>query len=169
MDFMEALYLSYKQLMLLTAGKYFSSQEDREDIVQDTMLRLLRHAKKLEGMETDRVPGYIVFTARSAAIDLLRKRSRSPESPLDDETSYDIAAPILDRIILEEDLARLQHVWPSLTPEEQLLLEGKYIWRCADAELAETLGCQQSSIRMMLTRARRSALSAMNSQKGGKA
>lgn len=169
MDFMESLYLNYKQFMLFTAGKYFSSQEDREDIVQDTMLRLLRHAKKLENMEADRVPGYIVFTTRSAAIDLLRKRSRAPESPLDDKTSDSLAAPLLDRIILEEDMTRLRAIWPSLSPEEQLLLEGKYIWRCTDEELSETLGCRKDSIRMMLTRARRRALNAMNGEKGGKA
>lgn len=166
-DFMETLYLEHRQLMLLTAGQYFSTQEDREDIVQDAMLRLLRHAVRLETMEMARVPGYIVFTVRSVAIDLLRKRSRAPENPLDDDCADDGGVPVLDRIILEESLAKLRAVWPRLSPEEQLLLEGKYIWSCTDGELAEALGCQKGSVRMMLTRARRRALKAMNSEKGG--
>lgn len=168
-DFMEALYLNYKRLMLRTAGQYFPGQEDREDIVHDAMLRLLRHARKLEAMETDRVPGYIVFTVRSVAVDLLRKRNRTPESTLEDERPDDGEAPVLDRIIFEETLEKLRAVWPGLSPEEQLLLEGKYIWNCTDGELAEALGCQTSSVRMKLTRARRRALKAMNHEEGGQA
>lgn len=168
-DFMEALYLNYKRLMLRTAGQYFPAREDQEDVVQDTILRLLRHAEKLEQMEANRVPGYVVFTVRSAAIDLLRRRDRAPESTLEDEQPDDGIAPALDRIIFEEALDRLRAVWPSLPPEEQLLLEGKYIWNCPDGELAETLGCQTGSVRMKLTRARRRALKAMNYEEGGQA
>lgn len=166
-DFMEALYLNYKRLMLCTAGQYFPSREDQEDVVQDAMLRLLRHAGKLETMEIDRVPGYIVFTVRSVAVDLLRKKNRAPESTLDGEQPDDGKAPVLDRIIFQEAVEKLRAVWPDLSPEEQLLLEGKYIWNCTDGELAEALGCQTSSVRMKLTRARRRALAAMNSEEGG--
>lgn len=166
-DFMEALYLNYKRLMLSTAGRYFPGQEDQEDVVQDAVLRLLRHAGKLEAMEVDRLPGYIVFTVRSVAIDLLRKKNRAPESVLDDGQPDPGAPLVLDRIIFQEALEKLRTVWPSLSPEEQLLLEGKYIWNCTDGELAEALGCQTSSVRMKLTRARRRALEAMNHEEGG--
>lgn len=166
-DFMEGLYLNYKQLMLLTAGKYFPAREDREDVVHDAMLRLLRHEERLARMEEKRVPGYIVFTVRSAAVDLLRKRNRAPESALEEDRADGGEPPLLEQIILEESLERLRAVWPSLSSEEQLLLEGKYIWGCSDEELAQTLGCRKDSVRMMLTRARRKALWAMKGKEGG--
>lgn len=166
-DFMETLYLRYRQLMLLTAGRYFSAREDREDVVQDAVLRLLRHSDKLTHMEEKRVPGYIVFTVRSAAVDLLRKRSRTPESSREDAEPAGAEDLVLDRVILQEELDRLRAVWPSLSPEDQLVLEGKYIWGCGDEELAQALGCRKDSVRMLLTRARRRALGAMRNGKGG--
>lgn len=45
-----------------------------------------------------------------------------------------------------------------MRPEERVLLEGKYLLHRSDAELAEILGCQTDSVRMKLTRARRTAL-----------
>lgn len=152
---------------LVLYESFFSRLVDREDVVQDAILRLLRHTKKLKQMETEYIPGYITFTVRSAAIDLQRKRSRTPECALEGEKPDDLAAPLLDRVILEEDLARLRAVWPTLTPEEQLLLEGKYLWQYTDEELSEALNCQKDSVRMMLTQARRRAWKAMNGEKGG--
>lgn len=165
--FMEKLYLNYKELMIHTAGRFFSSQEDQEDVVQDTVLRLLRQGEKLERMEEERIPGYVVFTARSACIDLLRKRSRAPESAWEGEEPADPAALVWEQVILKDELDKLRSAWPCLSTEDQLLLEGKYIWSCTDEELSGVLGCQKDSVRMMLTRARRRALRAMNGGKGG--
>lgn len=165
--FMEELYLNYRQLMLQTALRYVSSKEDQEDVVQDALLRLLRQEEKLEQMEQERIPGYVVFTVRSACVDLLRKRSRTPESVGEEGEPADPGTLILEQVMLKEELDKLRAAWPSLSAEDQLLLEGKYIWAYTDEELSRALACQKDSVRMKLTRARRRAFQAMNGRKGG--
>jgi len=66
----------------------------------------------------------------------------------------------LDKLMmLSERLDQLAKIWPQLSWEDQFLLEGKYILGYNNQELAEKLLCKPSSIRMKLTRTRRSALS----------
>ena len=51
----------------------------------------------------------------------------------------------------------LRKIWSKLSEDEQVLLESKYILGYSDADLAVTLKCKPSSIRMKLFRAREKA------------
>ena len=66
-----------------------------------------------------------------------------------------------DTVILKEQLKDLASVWNRLDDTSQLLLEGKYILMLSDNALGIELGLNQSSIRMMLSRARKKALRLM--------
>lgn len=168
--FMEELYREYKSLMFATAGKYISGTEEREDVVHDALLRLLKRPGLLQSMNSRSLPGYIVYTVRSAAVDHLRRQKKRTEL-VDDagavETVPGREVSMDDRLILADEVARLKEVWPRLSEEERLLLEGKYIWGCSDHELAEQVHCKDSSIRMKLTRARRKALAELEDGKEG--
>lgn len=65
-----------------------------------------------------------------------------------------------------EHKERLYEVWGQLPEEDLILLEGKYILRCTDSELAEQLHCKPDSVRMKLTRVRRKVFRMMNSNGG---
>ena len=67
-------------------------------------------------------------------------------------------SPIEGHTDLIGDQETLKFLWPRLSEEDRILLEGKYVWGQSDKELAEILHCKPSSIRMKLTRARRRAL-----------
>ena len=63
-----------------------------------------------------------------------------------------------DKLILQEEIELFKKIWPTLDKETRILLEGKYILGYDNNRLGQLLGCQTSSIRMKLTRARRKAL-----------
>ena len=58
---------------------------------------------------------------------------------------------------LSEQREHLLAALDQLSPEDRLLLEGKYFLEESDESLAKLLGCKAGSIRMKLTRARRRA------------
>jgi RNA polymerase sigma-70 factor (ECF subfamily) len=65
----------------------------------------------------------------------------------------------LDTALIQKDnLERLKAIWPTLSSEDRLLLERKYLAGDSDADIAQALGCKPSSVRMKLTRARRCAI-----------
>lgn len=160
-QYMEGLYHQFKRLMFATAGKYAADPDDREDLVQSALVRLVKKLPTLRTMERCAQASYIVFTVRSVAIDALRKGGRQLQGTSLEEEALQVPdeAPTMDEYLLaRERVDRLRAIWPRLGEEDRLLLEGKYLRGCSDRELAQLLGCRADSIRMKLTRARRRAL-----------
>jgi RNA polymerase sigma-70 factor (ECF subfamily) len=75
-DPLETIYLEQERLIYATAGKYIQDEHDRQDIVQDTVLRLIQHKDVVTALDGCRLTAYIVFTVRSAAIDYLKRKNR---------------------------------------------------------------------------------------------
>lgn len=163
--FVEELYQAHKNLMFSLAWRYTDIKADAEDIVQSSAEKLLRQVPKLRAMEEKAVTAYVSYTVRSVGVDLRRSRSRYDAHFVTlDRENYEpweldpLAVPLEERVITEELTARLIAIWPQLPEEDQLLLEGRYIWELSDRELAARFNCKPDSIRMKLTRARRKAL-----------
>ena len=69
------------------------------------------------------------------------------------------------RIVVGHGHGPSTNAFQEMKEDEQQLLMGKYLMDLSDAELAQTLGCKASSIRMKLTRARRTFMKKL--QDGG--
>jgi RNA polymerase sigma-70 factor (ECF subfamily) len=162
-DYLLWLYNEFYRLMFAEARKYFDRQEDREDVVQEGLLRLCKNVSAIRGKERRILAAYIVSVIRNTSITLLKKRKRMEQREVSlDSGQVDAVAtedPPLHEIMERfDDYAQLHLIWAKLTEDEQFLLEGKYILQLNDGELAESLGCQPASIRMKLSRARKHAL-----------
>lgn len=162
--FIEDLYRDFNRIMFKMAGRYVSSLPDQEDIVHNAIVKLIGRVDVLRKFSRCVLSKYIVYTVRSVAIDFLRMRGRleAHTVSLDGEMIVEGTSEPLDVYLMSRaKVARLKEIWPKLSEEEQLLLEGKYIWDRSDKELAEDFRCKPDSIRMKLTRARRRALDLM--------
>lgn len=173
-DYMLWLYDEFKNLMFFTAKKYISSQTVCEDIVQDSIIRLIEKIDMIREKERCVLAAYIVSIVRNVSINYLKRESMTQQHTvyLEDSEINNIpcsALPVEELLLAKERAALLSDVLQRLPETEQLLLEGKYILEYSDEELAEQLNCNPSSIRMKLTRARRHALSilAQLEQEGG--
>ena len=159
---MAALYQRYARLMFFTARRYIDDPHTREEVVQDALMALIPHVPRLRAMGQREQAAYIWAAVRSRAVSCLRAIKRAQERfvSLDAPETARLAAdtPSLDEWVLRGEIGeRLRQLWDRLPPEDQLLLEGRYILGCSDRELAAQLGCKPDSVRMKLTRARRRA------------
>lgn len=164
-SFVEQLYQEYNRLILSVVKRYVPNRDDREDVTQSIMERLILYLQRLKQLEPKARSAYIAYTARSVALDWyrswLRDQKRFPSIEGEEWQEYHQSLDektIEDHVILREHLDQLKEIWGELPEDAQLLLEGKYIWGHTDQELAEHLNCKSSSVRMKLTRARRKAL-----------
>ena len=165
-EFMLWLYESYHRLMFATAKKYIADNAACEDIIQDSLLNLIKKVPVLRTYERCILPSYIVSTVRNTAINYLKRKGVKEKHIVtyDEDLVETVAGDALPLDVLMELAERrdaLVAVWPELPEEDRLLLEGKYILGQTDAELAGLLGCKADSVRMKLTRARRNALKKM--------
>ena len=161
--FMEDLFQKHDRLILATVKKYVSDVHDQEDATQTVAERLIWYIQKLKQLSPKACNAYIIYTAKSVAMDLHKSQARYKKSfsSLDEEgeehsiLDSDMHGHSIDsHIILQEQMAQLKKNWHELSEEDRLLLEGKYIWELSDKELAECLRCKTDSVRMKLTRAR---------------
>ncbi len=162
-EFMLWIYEEFHKLMFYTARKYVSDQYDCEEIVQESLTHLIEKIDTLRGKKRSMICGYIVSTVKNTSINYINRqaakdrRTVSLEDGLTDQS--DTLELSLDELIQRKDVGEtLLAVLEQLPASDQLLLEGKYFLDYSDEELAEQLGCKPGSIRMKLTRARRTML-----------
>ena len=168
--FMEDIYRKHERLMYYIAGKYTTNLVQREDIVQTAVLALLKNEATLQRLPPYAQVNYIAVAVRNTAVNAIKRNQTEAAHhvPLDDISEDCCHAHIsgAEVIYLEKERhEELLAIFREMREEEQQLLMGKYLMDLSDAELAQTLGCKASSIRMRLTRARRTFIKKL--QDGG--
>lgn len=161
--FILELYQEFYRLMFSTAGKYSLDYDSCEEVVQESLLKLINKVSLLKELPRTVLASYIVSTTKNTAINYIKNknRQRAQTSSFEDEIVSSLEAPIpsLDELMqLIESQDRLEAVLEQISEEDRILLEGKYILDYSDEVLAGMLNCKPNSIRMKLTRARRRAL-----------
>lgn len=166
-QFILDLYRDFCRLMFFTAQKYLSDPLQQEEVVQESLRKLIEKVGTLRTLQPSVLASYIVATVRNTAISYLRAQAKCKEViSLEDLREEPASQDSMDEaLILQEELAPLRAIWPQLSQEEQQLLEGKYLLEYSSAQLAQQLGYEPAHVRMKLTRARRKALKLM--KKGG--
>ena len=72
----ESIYADCSRLVYWTAYGVVKSQADAMDISQNVFLRVLKHIKKLEGMNDAQLKGWMYRVTVNACLDLKRKQKR---------------------------------------------------------------------------------------------
>lgn len=165
-DFMIQVYDAYGRLMFSIAQEM--APKDTEDIVQESLLRLIAKVDLLQTLDQARLVNYVSTTTKHTAYTFLRKKKKedsvffSVDQEIDDFPDPD--GSVEEQFLRADSPDALCAVWPSLSVDDRIVLSGRYILRQTDAELAEDLGCSADSVRMKLTRARRRAKALLKKQ-----
>lgn len=164
--FFEELYEEYKNFMFYSARKYVSNQSECEDIVQDTLERLLRNISTIRELSGCGLRKYIVLTIRASYLDGEKRRQDIPIY-LDDAT---IEVLVKEEMIVPKDWYDFTSVFDverlkrELPKRDWFVLEGKYIMGYSQTELGKMIGVSPNSIRMIICRARRKARQILHSK-----
>ena len=156
-EFITGIYYEYERLMFATARRYIDDRTEQEDVVQESLKKLIEKQERLAGLAQAAQAGYVATTVRNTAISILREKTKGKDKIL---SRYMI--PIREEEMIRQEMARqLREGLEHMEPQERALLEGKYILAQSDKELAADFKCKPDSIRMKLTRARRKLLDIM--------
>ena len=159
-EFFEKLYEEEKNFMFYIAGKYTQSNSDREDIVQESVLRLLNNISTLKRLDCFKVRKYIVLTIKAVSLDY-EKKKRVHRMILISEEMLEtmLEADIVLRQTGPDDSVSLlvEQLKSQLSQREWFVLEGRYILGYSQEELGKLLGVNPNSVRMIICRARNKA------------
>ncbi|HEY6806991.1 MAG TPA: sigma-70 family RNA polymerase sigma factor [Pyrinomonadaceae bacterium] len=126
-----------------------------EDFSQDTFLTVIRKIRNGDVQQPERLPGFIVNTARYHTIDQLRKmRIRINENLEHAEEVPDPAPNLLDQLQASEKFAEIREVIGQLIPRYRELLLRFYVQEEPKEILCAELGLTSSQFDGVLHRAR---------------
>ena len=156
--FLAEFYEQYRGYLYYTVRKFTDSPQDQEDIVQDTMLRLLRNEENLRQLRGNQAATYLYLTVRSVFADR-QKLAREREQAAEDrvlELAQQEQSHTDDSLNAKWDTEILKQ---QLHQRDWQMLELKYIAGYSDQEIAAEMGCSAGSVRTLLSRVRRRAKS----------
>ena len=148
--FMEQLFVDYHRLMYHEIFKLVHDQWAAEDVMQSTLVRLIDKIPELRLKDRGHLVNYIITASKNQARNYLREFMEYEDPNMD-------GGAIELQIIKKEDLEELAHIWTQLDERTRYLLEGHYILNLPAAEMARELNVKPASLRMALTRARKTA------------
>lgn len=119
---------------------------EAEDVVHDLLERLWLRRDRLDGCRS--IEAFVMISVRNACYDRLRRRAAAPKPAQRPQVLVDDA----DRRDVRE-LVRC--AMAQLPARQREMLHLKDIEGYPTRELAEMYGCDEGSVRMTLTRARR--------------
>ena len=147
----EEIYHRYKKLIKYIAFSKLQDDLLSEDVLQEVMLRVIRHIQKLKGRDPEELKAFIYLVTRSVTVDLLRKEQKRTAEPLEDYTNLlfvpDMAFQNLEAEPLTAAIARLPDIYRDV-------LELTAYYGMTPKECAEILHISYGTARKRLSRAR---------------
>jgi RNA polymerase sigma factor (sigma-70 family) len=143
---------------LTHARRVTSSMAEAEEVVQDSLVRVLLACPNLESVE--HVRSYFHRVIENLSIDLLRSQGRKPQLVvLDDATSelesqWTSHPDLVESIAAADDAAIIREAISFLSPAERAALVMWEFEGRSTQDIARELGVKESAVRHTLSRAR---------------
>jgi RNA polymerase sigma-70 factor (ECF subfamily) len=152
---LSALVEAHSATLYRVAYSVVRHAEDAEDVVQDTYIRVLRHAEKFSEIRDPRV--WLIRIAWNLSLD--RKRRRKAVSLEDDATSLMMHLPSRDLpadklLAASQGHARVLKLVDKLPAKERQVLLLSALEELSTVEIAAILKTTESTVRSRLFRAR---------------
>ncbi|MFY9822294.1 MAG: sigma-70 family RNA polymerase sigma factor [Thermoanaerobaculia bacterium] len=152
---LEMLFREHHGAVYRAAYRITGNAMDAEDVLQTVFARLLRREEQPDLSES--AGSYLHRAAVNAALDLMRRRKRSRKVDLDEvgESLVDSADPGPERLRGSRELkTRLREAMSRLSPRQAEIFTLRYLEGLGNLEIARLLGASQTSIAVLLHRAR---------------
>lgn len=140
-------YLPLTPSLFKVAMNILNNQQDAEDAVQETFLRVWGRAERVDRMEK---PESFFFTIlRNICVDVLRRR----QYDAGEEAMQDVADAAKEYGEGEEP-GMLRRLLRTLTPRARKVITLRHIGEYSTRDIAKLTGDSETSVRAMLSRAR---------------
>ena len=88
----EKIWNEYGRLLLSVARGFFGDTPDAEDAAEDAVERILQNLDRFDEVPSPRARSLCAIITKNICLDILRRRKKLPEEPLDEEGSPPDAA-----------------------------------------------------------------------------
>lgn len=145
----EIIYQTYKNLMFHVANQVLGDTQDSEDVVHQSFIKIIENIEKINEVKCPKTRSFIVTIVKRTAIDLYRKRKKSPFISLFDEDKSIISQ---EDIIIESTV--VVRAIASLSEKYRDILLLRYDLGYSENEVAQFMGMTTENVHKTLQRAK---------------
>jgi len=142
----------YQRRLFSVCQRMLSSSEDAEEAVQETFVRLARHAHGFRG--DAQVSTWLYSIARNVCTDKIRYSARRPATPVDDIASVTGDLPGGDEFAMSDTVGVLHRALAQLDERSRSLLLLVAVDELTYEEAAEVTGLAVGTVKSRVSRAR---------------
>jgi RNA polymerase sigma-70 factor (ECF subfamily) len=140
------LFARYAPLLLRVLVRQVGRPADAQDLVQQTFLQL--HRARLDFRADTRLRPWVMTIALNLARDLLRRRGRRPETPVD-EVDLPASAAVQPTVEQRGDVGkRVRAAVSGLPPDQRAVIELHWFDELSFNEIAEIVGATAGAVRV---------------------
>ena len=162
-NFVEEIYIRYKENLLKKAKEYLRSEHDIEECIQDVFIIFIDHVEESYEWDEKHIKNFLMKCTRSVAINKYNSNVRrySKEFSLNEfnaEGSFEVPdnqESIEQLVISEENVSRIAKILEEMDPMYGDILYFKSFLRMKNTEIAKTLNIPVNTVNQRVSRARK--------------
>jgi len=164
---MTEIYEKYKYYSIFIAKKLLDNHEDAEDATHAAFIEIIKRKDKYFAMECSDFRASLVVIVKNKAIDILRLKKKEDVNGADPLEDIKDDAPSVEEILsYQEEYDLLRKALNEIAPSYNNILTLKYFEDLSNGEIAEILQTNKKNVEVMLYRAKKSLLNALDKMKG---
>lgn len=158
-NFVQNLYMTYKQLMFYTARKYFGNDyAEIEDAVSSAVENMCVYVQRFREVDCNKLKAYVLCTIENVCNRRMRMRYKEKEYRIDyDQEMIDQVANLsneIDNVFAYTDALSLLASFDVLSEREKEIMRMRHIDQMEFAEIAHMMKMKEGAVRTALTRAK---------------
>ncbi len=152
------LYENYYEKVYRLAYRYSESQQDAEDIMQETFIKAFKAIKRFDFRISTNFSAWIYQIGLNCSMDYLRKKKRRKTDLTDSladiytEPKATDASPEKSAIV-NQTISQVKNALHVLSPKQRIIFDLRHLQQRTLREISEQLNCNKSTVLKQLQRA----------------
>jgi len=152
------LYENHYEMIYRLSYRYSKSQQDAEDIMQDTFIKAFKGIRKFDFSISSNFSAWIYQIGYRCSMDYLRKRKRRRADLIESLTDFHREPESQDSspetsAITNQTMGQVKNALDILSPKQRVIFDLRHLQHKALKEISERLQCSQSTVKKQLERA----------------
>jgi len=152
------LYENNYETIYRLAYRYVKSQQDAEDIMQETFIKAFKGINKFDFSISTNFSAWIYQIGIHCSIDYLRNRKRRKADQTESLTAFHSEPEAQDSspeksTIANQTISQVKNALNILSPKQRIIFDLRHLQHLAIKEISDRLQCSQSTVKKQLQRA----------------
>lgn len=154
-DKFEIIYKEYRKRMIAAANSVLQNEQDAEDVLHDTFIKIARNMKAIDDPYSDKTLSYLLKAVKNTAKDYLRKKENRKEVPAQEYVENIPDVQFLEKLRIKDRYNKVVNAIRELNDTYRDVMFFHFVSGMKIAEIADLLGRKRSTVQQQLVRGKK--------------